>query len=182
MPYRFPFLAAGALAVLAACEPITEDECRAGDWRGIGVADGASGRSPDRINAYAETCAKIGIVPDARAWRAGREEGLKRYCTPENAYRIGRNGTRLAPYCPAGQRAVLSQANITGLQYHELSTQIEQLGAQANDLDRQIRDISDFASEEELRDRRQLRRERSRIQERLRELRFQRIQYSEYAA
>lgn len=182
MPHRFLFLLAGALVGLTACEPITEDECRGGDWRGIGVADGAAGRSPDRINTYAETCAKIGITPDARAWRAGREEGLKRYCTPQNAYKIGRNGNRLAPYCPAGQREALSRANVTGLQYHELSAQIGQLGGQVNDLDRQIRGISDFASDEELRDRRQLRRERARIEDRLRELRFQRIRYSEYPA
>ena len=165
---------------LAACEPISEDACRAGDWRGIGIADGAAGRAPDRINAYAETCAKIGITPDARAWRAGRTEGLKRYCTPQNAYKIGRNGNRLAPYCPAGEREALSRANVTGLQYHELSTQIGQLSAQVNDLNSQIRNISDFASDEELRDRRQLRRERARIEDRLRALRCERIQYSDY--
>lgn len=165
---------------LAACEPISEDACREGDWRGIGIADGAAGRAPDRINAYAETCAKIGIAPDARAWRAGRTDGLKRYCTPQNAYKIGRNGNRLAPYCPAGEREALSRANVTGLQYHELSTQIGQLSAQVNDLNSQIRNISDFASDEELRDRRQLRRERARIEDRLRALRFERIQYSDY--
>ena len=73
-------------------------------------------------------------------------------------------------------------ANITGFQYHELSNQIDDLNAQISDLDRQIRNIPDFAPEEALRDRRQLRRERSQIEQRLRELRFRRIQYSEFPA
>ncbi|PJN93943.1 hypothetical protein CNY89_17420, partial [Amaricoccus sp. HAR-UPW-R2A-40] len=33
--------------------------------------------------------------PGPRRWRAGRAEGLKRYCTPQNAYDAGLGGNRL---------------------------------------------------------------------------------------
>lgn len=177
MSYRALFLTVGALSVLAACDTITEDQCQAGDWRAIGFADGAAGRAPDMINTHARTCANVGVTPNVAAWNAGREEGLRQYCTPQNAYRIGANGTTLAPYCPAGQREALNRANRTGIQYYEIGIEISELTEKSRELNSQINSIPASAPQDQQLYKFELSRERSRAEDRLRDLRRQRVQY-----
>lgn len=179
MFHRTLFLTVGAVALVAACDTISEDQCQAGDWRSIGFADGAAGRAPDTINTHARTCANVGVVPDAAAWNAGRAEGLQQYCTPQNAYRIGRNGTSLAPYCPAGQREALNRANRTGIQYYEVGLEINELTQKSSQLNSQITSIPASAPQDQQLYKFELARERSRVEDRLRDLRRQRIQYEE---
>lgn len=160
---------------LVSCASLSEDQCRAGDWRGIGVTDGAAGRSTSYISRHREACGKIGIVPDTTAWLAGRSEGLLRYCTPANAYKVGRSGNTLSPVCGDPQRAVLTRANIIGRQYHELTRQIGELRSQADDLRERIGELE---GEDEFRERDRLRRDRRRIENRIQDLEFERIRYS----
>ena len=54
-----------ALALLAACATLNEDQCRAGNWYDIGVRDGANGRSLDFILQHAKACNEFGIAPKA---------------------------------------------------------------------------------------------------------------------
>jgi hypothetical protein len=94
-------LAPAVLAALAACASLSEDACRAGDWRGIGLRDGAAGRADGYVANHAEACAEIGVIPDIVAWGAGRAEGLTLYCTPQNAFDIAARGSRINAVCPA---------------------------------------------------------------------------------
>lgn len=80
------------LALSAGCASLGEKECRSVDWRKQGRADGANGYASTRLG---EACGRYGIPPDADAYRAGREEGLREYCTTENALQQGMKG---APY------------------------------------------------------------------------------------
>ena len=50
-------------------------------------------------------------------------EGLKRYCTASNAYRVGSRGRHLAPVCEADIDR-LEAANARGLRWHELGREI----------------------------------------------------------
>ncbi len=90
-------LAAVLLApwLLAACATLSPEQCRVVDWSEQGFRDGANGVSESRLNAHAQACAKAGIPPDAPAWLAGREEGLRLYCVAEVGYR---EGLRERPY------------------------------------------------------------------------------------
>lgn len=108
-------LLAAALA-LGACTTtaVPPRECPHVDWRAVGLADGAEGRGRDRLAEHRANCAEVGVVPDADAWETGRQEGLEAYCTPTVAFRLGVEGRRMNPVCPASLRPELEAANDLG--------------------------------------------------------------------
>lgn len=134
---RFALLVA-ALMALGSCATLTEEECRAGDWRQIGVSDGAEGYGPDRLEWHRRACAKTGVVPDATAWARGRQEGLRLYCTPPKAYRVAREGRRLRDGCTGAELARLQPAYAWGQNYWELETDIQHYRSDIRDIDRQL--------------------------------------------
>lgn len=109
---------------LAACASLTEEQCQSGNWSGIGYNDGLNGRSLEYIGNHFEACADLGISPDIGAWQAGREQGLLRYCTPENAYITGRNGGNFNNVCPASQSGNLTLAYNWGGEYFDITQEI----------------------------------------------------------
>lgn len=119
---------------LAACASLSEKECLAGNWEEIGQRDGRAGRTADFIVNHAKACADTGVTPDRAAWERGRQAGLTAYCTPLNAYEVGRSGARLSPVCPAARLPVLEQANARGRRYHHLTEEIRDLRREADDI------------------------------------------------
>lgn len=88
-------------AVLNGCATLSEEQCIAGDWYGIGVSDGSQGYSYARLGDHTQACASHGITPDARIYEQGRQQGLRNYCTPYVGFREGREGDSYAGVCPA---------------------------------------------------------------------------------
>ena len=131
---RYLILALISLLLFAACASLSEDECRAGNWREIGREDGMRGRTADFIQTHAKACADYGIRPDRQAWEDGRQDGLLAYCTPHNAYREGTKGHRLSPVCPAENLPRLLAANDRGLDLYDIEREID-------DVEREMRDI-----------------------------------------
>lgn len=134
MRYVMMFL---ALCTLAACATLDENECRAGNWYEVGKRDGAKGRSADFIFQHAKACNKFGVAPEAAPWRAGRLEGLKLYCRPSAAYRLGTRGLRLAPVCDRDTE-VLEDANWRGLRWHEIGREISSVEAEISSINAQL--------------------------------------------
>lgn len=163
---------------LASCASISPEQCRAGDWRGIGISDGENGRSESYVSRHQDACGKVGIVPDVAAWNAGREIGLERYCTPQNAYRIGRDGTELSNQCTGPSVSELNAANIKGRKYHAINREISNLRTRSNDIDTRLFMMGPQREEDGKREQRELRRERSRIEARISDLEIERIGYS----
>lgn len=89
-----------AVACLASCASLSEDQCRMGQWQKIGEADGASGQSPDRLMAHSEACADFGVTPVPEEYLAGHQRGLLYYCTSRNAVREGLAGRSYRGVCP----------------------------------------------------------------------------------
>ncbi|WP_316013205.1 DUF2799 domain-containing protein [Roseobacter sp. HKCCA0434] len=116
-----------ALTLLASCASLSEDECRLGDWRSIGFEDGSKGLQPDFVANHREACAEFGVSPDLNAYLAGRELGLREYCVPIRAYRLGREGRPISNVCPATIEPVLRDANAHGREYFRLSGEIRAL-------------------------------------------------------
>lgn len=100
---------------LFGCATLSETECRGGDWRAIGFADGVAGRDADFVENHAGACADLRIAPDKPAWEAGRQDGLAVYCTPLKAYIEGRNGIIVKRICPAPLQSRLLRENNRGL-------------------------------------------------------------------
>lgn len=85
-------LTLAAVTLLAGCASMSESECRVADWGRVGFSDGARGDSESRVAAYAEDCGKIGITPDATAYRKGWDAGIVQFCTPINGWQAGQRG------------------------------------------------------------------------------------------
>jgi len=138
-------LAMSPIVFLMSCASLTEDACRTGDWSSIGYNDGVNGRYESYINEHRDACSDYGIAPNTSAWLLGRIEGLKQYCTVENAYSIGRRGKELNNVCPETQLSDLRLANFYGIRYHEIWQEIDAL----EDEIREIRQVlaTDFIGE-----------------------------------
>jgi hypothetical protein len=61
--------------------------------------DGADGAESTRLGDRTEACGRYGIASDADTYRAGREEGLRQYCTSANALRQGMKGATYRQVC-----------------------------------------------------------------------------------
>lgn len=131
-------LSLAALVALGSCATLTEEECRAGDWRQIGVADGAEGYGSGRLDLHRRACADTGVVPDAAAWARGRAEGLRLYCTPARAYRVAREGRTLREGCTAAELARLRPAYEHGRAYWRYEMDIQSLRSDIRAINREI--------------------------------------------
>lgn len=127
-----------ALLALGSCASLTEEECRAGDWFQIGIADGAEGRGTDRIEAHRRACADVGVTPDTEAWLRGRERGLRLYCVPRKAYEVGRQGRAIAEGCTPAERARMAPAFEWGRQYWRLELQADDLRGEIREIGREL--------------------------------------------
>lgn len=136
---RFPAVAIVAL-VLSGCATMNEAECVSVDWRTVGFEDGAAGRSADRIGQHRKACAKHGVTPDLAAYQAGREEGLREYCTPANGFNVGSRGNSYSGLCPADLEPAFSVAYESGRRLYTLESRVNtaanQLQAKRREKDR----------------------------------------------
>jgi hypothetical protein len=104
---------------LAGCASMSKQECQNVDWRTVGYEDGAAGRSGEAIGHHRKACAAAGVVPNLEAYRAGRSEGLREYCQPQNGYRVGHSGASYGGSCPSDLAPEFSHAYAAGLELHE---------------------------------------------------------------
>ncbi len=126
---RFLLLcAAVAATLLAGCASMSESECRVADWGRVGLADGSRGERESRLADYTEDCGKVGVVPDATAYRKGRDTGIASFCTATNGWREGTQGhTGKAAAClgQPGYEAFVRYLD-AGMQVYRIRTQLEQ--------------------------------------------------------
>ena len=139
---RHKALALGLSVALASCTTLSENACQEGDWAAIGLRDGTLGRAASFVDNHAKACADLGIVPDRSAWEAGRQRGLQSYCSPDNAYRLGRNGRRLSHVCTPTQMAALDAPNRHGLRYYEIGRDIADLERERRSIDADLANLT----------------------------------------
>jgi len=169
-------LLTGAAVALGSCATMSEEQCLAGDWAGQGFNDGAAGYAMSRLGEHAEACGKHGVVPDDAAYRSGWSEGVLRYCTIENGFRVGAEGGGYAGVCPAGVERDFLIAYEDGRAIHlaeqavsEARSRVDSNGYRLEELDDKIE-----AKQRELRAEGLTEEERDTIRNRIRELRRER--------
>lgn len=113
-----------ATLFLSACATLSKQECQTADWQMIGYQDGKNGRDLDYILNHNKACGRINIVPNKPQWQQGREQGLKQYCTADNAFVLGKMGSRLNNVCP-NNTAQLQHYNEKGLTIYRLQQAID---------------------------------------------------------
>lgn len=141
---------------LSACASLSEDECRVGDWQGIGYGDGTRGRMVTYFAEHVQSCSKLGIYPSQEQWLRGREQGLQHYCRADNAYRLGKSEYAFNPVCPPQQLDELNHAYRTGREYARINKLLHKDYEQRKTLQNELKKLRKgenlhFATEQEAR-------------------------------
>jgi hypothetical protein len=90
-----------AVLVLGGCaRSLTESQCVAGDWETVGYRDGSRGLAASHLLEHQNACVRHGIVPVRSDYLYGWEQGIARFCTPENGFARGERGTAYPQVCP----------------------------------------------------------------------------------
>jgi len=162
------FLVVSALFLtlwLAGCATLTKSQCEAGDWRGLGVADGIHGYAASRFDDHVKSCAEHGITPSRELYDAGRAEGLKVYCRLDRAadeglankpnYQVctGELGVSFNLVYYEGRRVYTERQRIDDLK-SELDSVLSELAAATDvqtrrDLARDVRDLGDDIADQQ---------------------------------
>lgn len=171
-------LALIAVLGLSACATLSADECRTADWYQIGVTDGSAGRGLSMLEAHRRACAEVGITPIAEAWMAGREEGLRHYCTPARAYQVGRSGSSISEGCKPEELSAMSPAFQHGQSYWRIGQDIQQVESDIRDVRKDLRDLPATAANANTRSR--LDRELGRLEGRLSQLRSEQRRFASW--
>lgn len=99
MKFKIVVMLGLSLSILGGCASISEEDCQIGAWSEYGYEDGVKGKSSDRVSDYAKTCAEHGVKPDIDAYLASYERGIQRYCTYQQGYELGENGSSYNQAC-----------------------------------------------------------------------------------
>jgi hypothetical protein len=129
-----------ATMLLAGCASMSESECRVADWGRVGFADGARGEGEKRLAAYAEDCGKIGIAPDATAYRRGWDTGIVQFCTAANGWHEGQQGRTGKMAACQGQTgyALFARYFDAGMQVHGTRAQMERNDRETSRLQKRL--------------------------------------------
>lgn len=119
-------VAAGGLA-LNGCASMDIAECQTADWETIGYQDGAAGRPSEDISRHRKACAKHGITPVLASYVDGWNDGVVRYCTPQNGFNTGKAGHHYAGVCPMDLEDDFLIAFSDGNQLHVLRSNLQQI-------------------------------------------------------
>lgn len=123
-----PVLALSAL--LGACATLDKDQCLRADWYAIGLEDGARGQPLERAGDHRRACAEYGVTPKIEPYLAGRNEGLKSYCTYEKGLSVGRAGQSYSGVCPAALAGNFTAGFQRGKDMYDLRRRLETVNEQ----------------------------------------------------
>ena len=129
IPFMRPALFA-LVAVLAGCASMDRTQCASANWYAIGLEDGARGQPLERLGAHRRACAEHGVSPDAERYVAGRNVGLKSFCTYERGFAEGRSGHGSAGVCPATLAAGFQSGYQRGRELWDLNRQLSDVQKQ----------------------------------------------------
>ena len=143
-----------ATALLAGCASMSESECRVADWGRVGFTDGARGDSESRVAAYTEDCGKIGITPDATAYRHGWDAGIVQFCTPINGWQEGQRGHsgKLASCQGQAGYALFAQYFDAGMQVYRTREEMERNDREVRRLQKRLEESTKDDEKRRLRD------------------------------
>jgi hypothetical protein len=117
-------------AIVSGCASLDRGECLNANWYAIGLEDGARGQPLERMGTHRRACADYGVAPDAERYVAGRNEGLKSFCTYERGFAQGRSGQTYAGGCPAAMAAGFQSGYQLGRELHDLHRRLSEVQTQ----------------------------------------------------
>lgn len=173
--------------LMASCATMSPEECKVADWAQVGQRDGLDGRPMSYFSSRDEDCAKAGVHINIGAYKQGRDQGLRSYCRPDNAVRVGLSGGSYAGVCPPETEAAFQHRYEAARVVYVLRNEVSAVDERIDSLERRLRDLhrgeekrlADAGSEEQRKavrksiddERRQIRADISEADRRLRRLR-----------
>ena len=113
------------LPLVSGCATLSREQCRQGDWFGIGLSDGQAGEPASRIERHARACSEYGIQVDGQRYRDGHEQGLLAYCRIDNAFATGLQGQRYQGVCPPAIDALFERCNRAAYAVYRLRRELD---------------------------------------------------------
>lgn len=115
--------------VISGCASLDKEECQTVNWNELGRSDGTKGYSATRLGDHAKACREYGIEPDAASYQLGREDGLRVYCTTDNAFQAGKSNISFNNVCPSSIAGRLQASYRDGQIIHEIDAEIAAIQA-----------------------------------------------------
>jgi Protein of unknown function (DUF2799) len=115
-----------AAAIISGCASMDRNQCLSANWYAIGMEDGARGQPLERLGTHRRACAEHGVAPDAERYVAGRNEGLKSFCTYQRGFSQGRAGQGYAGSCPANLAAGFQSGYQLGRELYDLHRRLNE--------------------------------------------------------
>src|SRR5262245_58288372 len=126
----FSIVVGVACSLLGGCASMDRNQCLSANWYAIGLEDGARGQPLERLGTHRRACAEYGVAPDAERYVAGRDEGLKTFCTYERGLSTGRSGQSYAGSCPANLARGFLAGYQLGRDLYDTHRQLDELQKQ----------------------------------------------------
>ena len=124
---------------LGGCATLSEDECLQADWYQIGHTDGTLEKPPAVFQKHIEACQKHGVTADSRAYYAGRNDGLKTYCTEATGFEQGKMGRSYKHVCPPAMEPAFMTGYMQGRKIYEFNKKVAAVKHKMADIEAAIR-------------------------------------------
>jgi Protein of unknown function (DUF2799) len=116
--------------LLSSCASMDKNQCLSADWYAVGVEDGARGSPLARLGDHRRACAEFGVAPQAERYLAGRDVGLKSFCTFDHGYARGRAGHAYPDVCPGPLAPAFAAGYREGRDRYELTRRLDSVQQQ----------------------------------------------------
>jgi DNA-binding transcriptional MerR regulator len=126
-PPTLSVLTVAALLLGTAFQVAAEPPCPQRDLHALGYRDGSQGLDASRFLAHQSACGTAAVDLDAAVYRRGWEEGIARYCAPENAFDLGSAGASYRNVCPQPLRRLFHEGFYAGRRLYHAQTEIAEL-------------------------------------------------------
>jgi len=153
------------VATLTGCASLSREQCRRGDWYGIGMADGQAGEAASRKDQHVRACSEYGIQINDQHYFDGYARGLDDYCRIDNAFESGLRGRRYQHVCPPAIDALFERCNRAAYEVYRIKRELDRLEDQIDSQEFRLRstDLSDDYRHQLRRDLRELDRRYDRL-------------------
>ncbi len=108
--------------------------CQELDWYEIGRRDGSKGLDFAGHKEVKTVCAQSDHSTQEALYNNGFDSGIAQFCSPENAFEIGRSGQKLNNICPPMLKAAFAKR-------YEEGRRVEELTKMNHEIDRKLRYI-----------------------------------------
>ena len=125
-------------ALLTGCASMSPQECQTANWYEQGMRDGIHGEPRSRVEDHREACAKLGIQPDVKKYMAGRDIGIRQYCTPDVGMQEGLQGRSYRNSCPPLLEAKFLDRYRVGYRVYQAQQRVNQLDNEVNRKQREL--------------------------------------------